>query len=204
MAYHFNASVDPRYCPRFEWDGGHWRWPAIYELPRGEHIDPATGPGTGSIVNSHKSLPEIFRQSGFCVHQKFKDAVEGLEPDIHQFIPVTLLRKSGEPFEGQYYLMRVCQFIDAVIKEKSDLETGINENTGNEVWYLRGDPHLTVEAKKIKGRHLWWGDTQLIGAYFCSDELHAIYEEQKMKKVDFYKMDEVVSEEQQETKCLSH
>ena len=88
-----------------------------------------------------------------------------------------------------------------MIKEKSDIETRINETTGNEVWGLPSNPHLTVKKEKIKDHHLWFGDTQLMSAYFCSDELHAIYEEQKMKKLEFFKMDEVVREERKVIKC---
>jgi len=58
-----------------------------------------------------KSLPDVITPAGqWIVSEKFHDIVERLDPDVHQFFPVTVVfAKTGEPYTetGQLYFWNV-------------------------------------------------------------------------------------------------
>lgn len=140
----------------------------------------------------------LYPQRLIVVSEKAKDVLEELEPDVHQFISVEVIvdDKYDDPFKGNsYFLLNVCQRIDAVDLSKS---SGYSERIREEFVFASGnsvpESHsydysggVTVVVKKdlIRGRHLWGGVKErgvkhrgkiinrlsFWSSYFCSDEL---------------------------------
>ena len=56
---------------------------------------------------------------GTLISQAMKDAIEKIDVDIHQFIPVEVLDKGGKDYGGQYYYWNIGgEVLDAVNYER--------------------------------------------------------------------------------------
>jgi hypothetical protein len=55
----------------------------------------------------------------FGVSQRVKDAIEALEPDVHQFIEFELTKPGGGGIDEKYYHLNIMHCFDALIGEKS-------------------------------------------------------------------------------------
>ena len=112
-------------------------------------------------------------------------ALDSLEPYVHQFVSIIIQRKSGEPFEGEYYLLHICQLIDAHIEELSDVIRR-KTDSGTEFLSFRGGvPKMDVEKNKIAGKHLWCGDRHVPSSDFCSGDLHDLMKKNGLKDLRF-------------------
>jgi len=69
--------------------------------------------------SAHKTLPDLISSRGpsYAVSIRLRDIVEALEPGIHQFFPIQVLGRDGNPVPLEYVYMLIEQEIDAVIPE---------------------------------------------------------------------------------------
>jgi len=117
--------------------------------------------------NSSRPVPDYYTPHGFpCVSLRFKDVVEGFEPDVHQFFPLTVLNKAGDEI-AQRWLWVVCNRIDGVDREHTTmvLRKGTywtsNWREGNESVTIPG-AKLYHSKKQTAGYH-FWRDKHLMG-----------------------------------------
>lgn len=106
-----------------------------------------------------KTPPTSWLAAGaLSVSPDVKATIEELEPGVHQFIPLTV--KSGtraEHVDYPYFSLRICQRIDDVLAEKSDVEwrtIELKDGKSLRLWSKKQAP-LVLPASSIKGKHLW-------------------------------------------------
>jgi hypothetical protein len=120
-----------------------------------------------------------FIDGGATVSQRFKDAVEAIEPGVHQFFPVELLHKDGTPYGEPLYYWNITSAIDAIRPDLGGVhKMGDPNRPGTHAWVITDgvDRHarkqLAVEAATIAGRAAW-KDVRHVAAVFISDALIA-------------------------------
>ncbi|MXN65822.1 hypothetical protein GR183_12985 [Stappia sp. GBMRC 2046] len=161
----------------------------------GVPIDPNIVPRRAFIQTKAKRLMDfVSLRFRYGVTEPFRQKVEELEPGIHQFIPVEIFTRDGEPVEKTYYLMNVCHRVDAIDEEKSIVTW--KEGAGNEarrkciMWglpegYTKETWHknyrLVFKKELIEGMCMWI-DRRYSGMFF-SDELFEFVEKTKLKKL---------------------
>jgi len=199
-----SLSMNPKYCPSFKLlnsDGT----PRVFVLPELRHrhaylisnfsgqrltestIPPLSSIATRAIIDGRtKVLPDIFSAGGMCVSQALRDVIEALEPGVHQFIDIELMRTKKEPYEGKYYILRICQILNSVIFEKSNLRIERLPNGREYITSgLNKDNFMTLKKEVVAGKHLW--REEILKEYFyMSDELHDIFVRRKFKGIDKY------------------
>ena len=143
---------------------------------QGEKIDPAIAPKRIIQTSKHKSWTCFHLPAGFMmVCQAFKDIVDQLEPDVHQFFPVEAVKKDGSPaVDSQFYFLNVRQRFEAILFEKSTLKWDTNK-VGDRIFTMpyetrSAQPVYTLSRPEVAGRHMWRA-SYLQGRIFFSDEL---------------------------------
>jgi len=89
----------------------------------------------------------------WIVSERVRELIEGLEPGVHEFVPLEVKSVDRKTRHGTYYVILLTQALDAIVAKNDD---GI---------YL-------LKASAIRGRHLWRNVPPNELNYFCSDELH--------------------------------
>jgi hypothetical protein len=164
-------------------------WPRTFQASR-------TIRSLGSIIQTTNAV--------LVVNEDMKDLIEGLEPSVHQFRPITILQPNSETFPGSYFTMIIGQFRDSFIPEPetedilwyqtSHLDKNqVRRFTGAYVFsalsaerYAR----LPVSSAAISGAHLW-REHKLFGPdFFISDALHDAIKKAKLKIPQHFKVRE--------------
>jgi hypothetical protein len=193
-------SYVPKYFPIFDWineDGSEFQPPNILgansdnlALKGGFRLTEVTNPSIGSLCryailrSAHKSLPDIFIVGGqLCVSQSMRDAIESLESNVHQFFSVALFRKKDVMIDEKYYLLNICQILDSLVFDKSNLHVAYTRH-GDEyvVSGLSPKDYRTLCKAVIQGKHLWREKTYL-SDFYISDGLYALFIKQPSKGV---------------------
>jgi hypothetical protein len=97
--------------------------------------------------------------SGYTVSRDVKIAIEELEPNKHQFVPLSLQVGTHIEYRAyQYFSLHITQRIDDIDEEKSDVRwRTIQLKAGGEIraWSKKTAP-LVLPAASVTGKHLWW------------------------------------------------
>ncbi|MCA3585603.1 MAG: hypothetical protein IOD03_18190 [Methylocystis sp.] len=106
------------------------------------------------------------------VSQDWKDAIESLEPGVHQFIPIEVYDEIGTPYGRKYYYLNIKSILDAIDPDGENVylsEGQYNrrvDRTGPIPWNLLranyGNHHLWRQSKDGLGRE----------RIFISDQLY--------------------------------
>ncbi len=93
------------------------------------------------------------------VSEKFRDLIEDLEPDVHNFIPVQIVRPDGSQVEGQFYYMNVLQRAYTIDIENSP-RARWHDHNGNYIGKIQmmpglPDPDVIYHADRVGNMHLW-------------------------------------------------
>jgi hypothetical protein len=86
----------------------------------------------------------------FIASENFRRVVEGLEPNIHQFVSVNIFWKNGKP-DIPYYWLFPCNRIDSIHDTLSTFE--YKEKTKS--WRHVPGGKLVYDLAKIGGTHMW-------------------------------------------------
>lgn len=193
MSYLVQQSTNPRYCPVFDWVGEPYYFRDMpHETPPGARIDVEGFPRTFKIKSSHKTLPDFFLLSGkYAISSKTKSLLDRLEPDVHQFIPVKLLKKSGEAFEGNFFVLHICFAVDAIAPEQSDVSVYTTPAGRKTLRLSKVRPNLAARKDRIEGRHFWIGDESFNNLFFSSDEFFEQVRKAKLAGFEFVPMTEI-------------
>ena len=100
-------------------------------------------------------IASIFGQT--VVSEKFRQLVESLEPDVHQFIPVDIYDKPGGAVSSRRYWLNVCRRKDCVdpVRSKFEWVTDYSGVTGFWDDEAHPDSKLVFSKEKIGDMHLW-------------------------------------------------
>lgn len=130
------------------------------------------------------------------VSSRFRDLVESLEPNVHQWLPFHLIQPSGEKFPGGYWGMHILQAVDCIMggKDVTFYEQPIDRWNGSchEIRravgvHYRGDDGIVINASAVVGMHLW-RDRHSRAAAFMSDDLYDLFVRKKFSGAYFNKV----------------
>lgn len=118
----------------------------------------------------YKKLPCMFICGApWMVCDQFRDLVEQLEPNAHQFFPIDILDLK-EQTVGQRFVFNICTRLDALDEGKSEISwrrkgSRLEEKPVNGFGYASINPlgKLFVRQTVIQGHH-FWRDKWLSGA----------------------------------------
>ncbi|MAF63850.1 hypothetical protein GR702_19275 [Novosphingobium sp. FGD1] len=147
-------------------------------------IDDQFWPKRARLKTPRKSLPDWV---GFCsfwgVSQPFRDCIDGLEPGLHEFRAVEVLRSDGAPFEVSYYAINVRRAIsDAVDWQKTDVPSKEYKH-GRKMLGLKTlaeTRNIVMKRSAIGGSHLWVPDELITSAIAVSNELYTLLGQRKL------------------------
>ncbi|MCV6577009.1 MAG: hypothetical protein OIF58_14885 [Cohaesibacter sp.] len=156
-----------------------------FSFSLGLPANPARLPTKAIEETRKKSYPDIFTMPALnAVSQRFKDLVEDFEPEVHQFFPLELFRKNGDPVEEDFYIFNCTVTFDSLLMKHSD-EEWLKLDEPDEYPRLRiTDQHKqTLSRPAIGGRHIWKPFRQRItgGGLYVSDAFHKRLKQEKFK-----------------------
>ncbi len=107
-----------------------------------------------------KGLSDVHRAVGcYVVSEKFREVVEGLEPNKHQFVPVDLIWKDGTKGPTYYWFFVVAR-IDSCDREK----TTYKWNEKISVWDRNNGGAFVYNSKQFAGNEIWIDKFKQIGS----------------------------------------
>lgn len=127
-----------------------------------------------------KRIPDYLIMNGMLgVSKDFKDAVESLEPGKHQFFPVILEWRNGEPACDMFVF--ICTTTLYSVHEEKSTVPPVNPENPKSILDIAGskDLRLFLSARNIGGHHIW-RDAQLVGVPLVSEKLAHILQSEKM------------------------
>lgn len=134
-----------------------------YKTYEGERIDPKLVPS--KLIYRGKNITDFCIVQGVhyieVVSVKFRNLIEELEPDVHQFIPVQINRPDGTQVDGEFYYLNVLQVAYTIDVENSPrAHWRVNDATGNFIGSIqmmpsRPDPDVIYFTDKVGQMHLW-------------------------------------------------
>ena len=152
-------------------------------------LEPSEMPRILPLENGPLKLPAVFfSDNGIVIcSSELKNILEEFDPNMHQFIPITVLLSNGEKAPDEHFILYVHHFLDTIIDEK----TVSNEFAGT----VRDDPtrHLryvntgllkngdvAVAKSKLTSANLW-REKAYPGIYMMSDGLHQRLKENNLQ-----------------------
>ena len=118
-------------------------------------------------------VPDLIIKNHYVVSPRFRDLVESLEPGVHQFFPVAIYREVGGPVVSNHYWINICNRIDSVNRESTNLKWKIDYTGKTGFWddFAVPDPRLVFSKDKVLGLHLWVDPFLLVrNSFYCSNE----------------------------------
>ncbi|MEI2296690.1 imm11 family protein [Ensifer sp. MJa1] len=96
-----------------------------------------------------RTITDIYSGYGLFVDEKFRLAVEKLEPNVHQFFPIDLVWKDGSHAAHRYWFVP-CNRLDSVDRAKTTFEF-------RGLWDIFGGPDklLVFSRSQIGSHHAW-------------------------------------------------
>ncbi len=129
--------------------------------------------------SSKKHPPyDVFMVRGLIlVSDAFKDIIERLEPNVHQFFPVEVLYKDGS-HARQMYFFNICNRLDTMDRERA------TANLDRIMW----DPASGdfVFSKSLIGNHHIWKDKFIHPGKFLSDTVKSEIEKIGLTGITFH------------------
>lgn len=153
-----------------------------FAIGYGYAVDPDTAPAKVLWPDKGKPPPDyaLGNNEIMLVSPRFRDLVERFEPDVHQFLPVRMLRheNDAEPFDTFYWFV-CCNLLDTLDPELTSLnwvgsydermECGLRRG----IWHFdqsvepKQEPVFSLEA--IGDHHLWRDAYRVRNYVHCSD-----------------------------------
>ena len=182
MAYFVNPGIrpedeQPEYSDYFKWMNGDFDRIELYdrtqdggglivELQSGRPLKPDNMPTAIERFDPNRKPTPILDIERFygqmSVTQVFKDILEELEPDTHQFFPVEVFQK-GEKI-ADYFFLNVCNRLVTYLPELT-----YPRNARGFYKPVEGEPSSLVLSTEAIGDHHMWID-KFIGGPFMSNE----------------------------------
>lgn len=160
-------------------NGRPWSAPRVAPLSQGKRLTEQTNPSvkdlykTAYLLTPEKKLHEILPVgSELAISERLRDIIEAIDPGVHQYLPVTLMKTRTEPFEGHYWLLNICRLLDSVVM-------GLGGQASNRE---TSTPFRTNRKAVFEGCHLWREEKYLLDVYF-SDALYAACRKKKIAGV---------------------
>ena len=132
------------------------------------------------LKKSYRSLAALMEINGtFLIVQKpLKELIEAFEPGVHQFWPITIALRGGQPYPVPCFGMVIKNHIESVLADQSEWTPS---HSRPPLRYMTQDffdaekhrvDRVVLSQKAIEGRHLWRDTRWLKPGLFISNELH--------------------------------
>jgi hypothetical protein len=125
--------------------------------------------------------------AGAVASQDLRDAIETVEPGVHQFFPMVLKQQDGTPFDRTFYLMRVRRRFPCVLFLESDHQpigsVMVQPNFGQPIYNCH-DTDLAISKPAMAGHHLFSTSIVAGGKAIMSD---ALMTECKRRKISGFR-----------------
>jgi hypothetical protein len=152
-------------------DRNHPDYVSLHGYPIGFAIPEPTCAFRAQVVSASARLPDHLPGSGFgAVNSKIKDAIEAIEPGVHQFFPVEIVMPDGSLAEP-YWFMNVVNRVNAIALaqcvEVYEFFYNKDEYPGWSVVRFNTQPDTIIAVRKnvIQGKALWY-DYKFRGIFF--------------------------------------
>lgn len=159
------------------------------------------------LQETKENLPCIFVCGGpQAVCEQFRDIVQKLEPNVHQFFPADVVDHQGRIVARQW-MFNICNRLDSVDENKSDIVWYARESAKSaEIKPVVSKPEsgsgfatydyfgkLFVRRKSFEGCHFWIDKWLVMGGgkFFCSNEARSAIKSAKLQLIDFVPIDEI-------------
>ncbi len=210
MAWMVTLTVEPRYSPDISLPPENGRFFVdLASRMRNQALafDAATAPKRVLYKSGGRTVPDFVAIQGrFSVCQEVRDLVEALEPGVHQFLPVEVVRpRSSRPIhrlDGRVLdtpncIFNIMSVLDAIWVARSHVR--VHEVQGlaplvHPEWLRFENGAVVYEVvlrrEITQGHHVWRGGQHGQGSIFFSDELMDEVRKRGLKKLDTYHMEE--------------
>jgi hypothetical protein len=151
----------------------------------GDVISPELVPKDMKMVKGQRPVDWQSVHGAPLVSQRFRDAVESIDPGRHQFFPVSVEGRNGAPVKGRFYLFNIVGQIDSILAEKSNLKP-VGQGFIVRWGYTRevGPWQCALDSHVIGGR-AFWAEYRYTRCSFVSDEMARILADQKLVGFEF-------------------
>lgn len=149
---------------------------------RGTRLEPHEVRREFWLHGSHRDFGDVFPVCAYwgCTAE-WRQAVEALEPGLHQFFPIVIRRARSqrpiwrldgrEAVDGDFFLFNCLQLLDAVLVERSSGHL-VKRYEDGRLGYSPNSDDLCVSKAVVSGRHIWLDGRYLGDAhFFVSDKL---------------------------------
>lgn len=121
---------------------------------------------------------------GVLVSERFKEAIESIEPSKHQFFPVEIDSDSDATLPGRFYIFNVVGQIEAIIEEKSNLNATGREYVKGWIYEKKVGPWKCAVDSSIVSNRACWIDRRYGHCWFVSDRLADLIRRQNLTGCD--------------------
>ena len=152
----------------------------------GTWIPPELVPKTARITKGDALYDwQAMNNSAPLVSERVKACVEELDPGRHQFFPVDVLDKFGQPKSGPFYVFNVVGNIDSIIEERSNLKTTGKRQIRSWIYERKVGPWKCALNKNVIGNRAAWLEMHYGRSWFFSDKLVRSLKDRNIQGVDF-------------------
>jgi hypothetical protein len=128
------------------------------------------------LERDYKALNALLRMTGhvLAADQALKDVIEELDPGVHQFRPLRIVRKSGAEHATPYCTMLIGRWLDSFTPEQTDKRLWRDAGRRYSQATLDDDTRsadLAFSRAAFGNAHLWREKRIFNIDYFFSDEL---------------------------------
>lgn len=132
----------------------------------------------------------MFSEIGLLIPRRVINIIEDIEPGVHQYFPVRLKLRSGEPKPEPYFILNVCTLIEALDREASNVHVThlpkerhefrpwnkVTITPKNGARCLNEPYDLFVSKDKINGRAVWCEYGMAVNPFFSEEFVERINE----------------------------
>ena len=161
-------------------------------MTSGRPVDPAHFLTDAKLLNGRKGLPKWFKLGVWdCVTRPVRETIERLEPEVHQFFPVAIIRKGGSAMAEEYWVLNCCQRADSLIPELSPgVKVGTSSDGATTYGWHMAEP-VRARQSEITGLHLWREVKDTNGRYYASEQLADAFKQLRVRILDHTPVEEV-------------
>lgn len=172
--------------PYFEFDGEGrpgWVWGAGRTV-----ANPALR--LSAVQRDTHKLTDFFPLPGStAVSSRFREMVKQVEPGVHEFFPIALKTKNGQPISEKYFILNVAQMFDAILFSAEAVQWSTKK-----AGPFKGMPFvIAVPApfqickRLVSGRHIWRYHLVTNQGVMISDALDSVLLENKVRHLQLKK-----------------
>ena len=148
------------------------------------------------LVKAKKYVPHDFLAVGglYLAGEKMRRVIEELEPGVHQFVPVKMIRKRTGEEIGTWYWFFPCNRLDTISRTASEnFELAYNPVTRIHFWRRKDKekPEKVVFSRPRIGDHHIWVDKYYGGPFiFMSNALYKSLKKARVTGVNWDHLEE--------------